>query len=104
MRPDLDEPAAISELELRALEKMAAALCRHCELLWRKAAAAERGPPSREAELHWAAFEERRKEAMRLRRTPTGEPSVLMVARLERLIEALEVSRDYFKTLVDEPR
>lgn len=101
MRTQRDEPTA--ELELRALEKMAAALCRHCELLWRKAAA-DRGPPSREAELHWAAFEERRKEAMRLRRTPTGEPSVLMVARLERLIEALEVSRDYFKTLVDEPR
>lgn len=98
MRTQRDEPTA--ELELRALEKMAAALCRHCELLWREAATGGE-PPTREAQLHWLAFEERRKEAMRLKRTPSAETSVSLIARLERLVEALEVSREYFKTLVD---
>jgi len=87
-----------ADLELRALEKMTAALCRHIELLLRSAT--ESGALGREAELHRQAFEERRKEAMRLVKTPGSEPIATRIARLERLIEALEVSRTYFKSLV----
>ena len=81
--------------------KMAAALCSHTELLWREAGKAGE-PISREAALHRQAFEERRREAMRLTKAPGDEPSETRIARLERLIEALEVSRDYFRTLAAE--
>ena len=92
------QPQTSDHLEVRALEKMAAALCRHVELLWREARAAGNSA-TREAELHWQAFEERRDEAMRVARAGGGEPSPTRIAKLERLVEALEVSRDYFKTL-----
>jgi len=96
LRPE--QPSTTAGLELRALEKMAAALCRHAELLWREAASVGE-PIPREAMLHRQAFEERRREAMRLTKAPGNEPSALRIARLERLIEALEVSRSYFKAL-----
>ena len=96
-----EQPSNATRLELRALEKMAAALCRHAELLWCEAANAD-GPIPREAMLHRQAFEERRREAMRLTKAPGDEPSALRIARLERLIEALEVSRAYFKALAAE--
>ena len=84
-------------LELRALEKMVAALCRHTELLRREAeAAGELG--SREAELQRLAFEERRREAMRLMREVSPEPPSTRIGRLERVVEALEASRSYFKS------
>jgi hypothetical protein len=96
-------PPAPDQLEVRALEKMAAALCRQVGLLWREAQAAGR-PATREAQLHWQAFEERRSEAMRLTRTSASEPSSARIAKLERLVEGLEVSRDYFKSLADDTR
>jgi hypothetical protein len=96
-------PQAADLIEVRALEKMAAALCRHVELLWREAGAAGK-PASREAELHRQAFEERRNEAMRLTRAGPSEPSSTRIAKLERLVEALEVSRAYFKTLSGDER
>ncbi|HEX6995678.1 MAG TPA: hypothetical protein VF339_16220 [Gammaproteobacteria bacterium] len=92
-----DQRMTTADLELRALEKMTAALCRHIELLWRDAAQGR--SLGREAELHWQAFEERRKEAMRLAKASGGEPLASRIARLERLVEALEVSREYFKAL-----
>lgn len=103
MRASPGRPSTAADLELRALEKMAAALCRHAELLWRQARASGI-PLTREAELHRQAFEERREEAMRLSKSPPDEPSSTRIARLERLIEALEVSRAYFKSLIgDKP-
>lgn len=98
MSTDGEQRNTTADLELRALEKMTAALCRHIELLWLNAARS--GGLDREAELHRQAFEERRKEAMRLVKTPGSEPIATRIARLERLIEALEVSRTYFKSLV----
>jgi len=103
MDTDERQLATMTHLELRALEKMAAALCRHAELLWREASEAGR-PITREAALHRQAFEERRREAMRLTKACADEPSPLRIAKLERLIEALEVSRDYFKALAEEER
>lgn len=94
------ESEVTDHLELRALEKMAAALCRHAELLWRDARNAG-GPITREAELQWQAFEERRNEAMRLTKAGAGEPKSVRIARFERVVEALEVSREYFKALAD---
>ena len=91
-----------ADLELRALQKMSAALCRHIELLWREAT--RDGALGREAELHWQAFEERRKEAMRLGKASSGESVASRIARLERLVEALEVSRAYFKALTHDAR
>lgn len=103
MDTDRRESATATHLELRALEKMAAALCRHAELLWREASEAGR-PITREAALHRQAFEERRREAMRLTKSGSEQSSPLRIAKLERLIEALEVSRDYFKTLAGKTR
>lgn len=82
-------------LELRALEKMAAAQCRHIELLQRQAGEAGK-LATREADLQRSAFEERRREALELMRSPAAEPVESRIARLERLVEALEVSRTYF--------
>lgn len=90
-------------LELRALEKMAAALCRHIELLRREAEAAGE-LKTREAELQQLAFEERRQKAMRLMREHTAEPPSTRIGRLERLIEALETSRSYFLSHRRTPR
>ena len=74
---------------------MAAALCRHIELLHREARDAGE-PATREEELQRRAFEERRRDAIALTRSPASEPVAGRIARFERLVEALEVSREYF--------
>src|SRR5690606_30462566 len=92
------DPDTTAHLELRALEKMIRALCRHGELLVRGARA--RGAlESREGEFQLRAFEERRSEAGRLLDDAGTEPRSMRIGRLERLAEALECSRDYFKKL-----
>jgi hypothetical protein len=90
-----DEMETTAALELRALEKMVAALCRHTDLLARQAQAAG-ALGTREAQLQRLAFEERRREVVRIMKEPPAEPSSSRIARLERLVEALEISRAYF--------
>lgn len=83
-------------LELRALERMAATLCRHVEQLADEARARGR-LETREAALQLEAFAERRAQAERLLRGDSGEPLRTRIARLEKTIEALDCSRTYFK-------
>jgi hypothetical protein len=88
-------------LEIRALERMVRALCRHTELLSR--AARERGAlDSREAQFQLQAFDERRNDAVRALEPGAREPDSMRIARLEKLVEALECSRAYFRA--PEPR
>lgn len=83
-------------LELRALEKMTSALCRHIELLTREAR--RRGRlASREDDFQLQAFDERRTQAEQLLES-TAEPNEMRIARLEQLVNALDCSRDYFRT------
>lgn len=91
------DPDATRRMELRALEKMVRALCRHTEQLSREADA--RGElDSREAELQLEAFAERRGEAAQVLEPGAREPHALRVSRLEKLVEALECSRAYFRS------
>lgn len=96
-RLDPRDPDATRRMELRALEKMVRALCRHTEQLCREAEA--RGElDSREAELQLEAFAERRAEAaQQLLEAGNGESHPIRIARLEKLVEALECSRSYFR-------
>jgi hypothetical protein len=95
--PMRNDPATTARLEIRALEKMVRALCRHTDLLSR--AAEERGAlDSREAEFQLEAFYERRAEAAQLLEPGAREPDALRIARLEKLVEALECSRTYFRS------
>src|SRR5690606_9957924 len=93
-------PDTTDGLALRALEKKLAAICRHPEPLSRGAEAAG-GLGTREAELQRLAFEERRRDAMRVVREGSAEPHWTRIERLERLVEALEASRAYFKSRLD---
>lgn len=93
-------PETTEGLELRALEKKAAAICRHTTLLCREAEAAG-ALGTREAELQRLAFEERRSEAMRLMRNGPPEPYWTRIERLERVVDALEASRAFFKSRHD---
>ena len=91
------DPDATRRMEMRALEKMVRALCRHIEQLSREADA--RGElDSREAELQLEAFAERRGEAAQVLEPEAREPYALRVSRLEKLVEALECSRAYFRS------
>jgi hypothetical protein len=86
-----------AELELNALERMIAVLCEATERLTREART--RGElTSREADLQLQAFAERRTEALALLKEPTHEPSQIRIARLERLVNALDCSRSYFRS------
>ncbi|SRR5690606_26509152 len=93
-------PDTTDGLALRALEKKLAAICRHTELLCREAEAAGE-LDTREAKLQRLAFEERRRDAMRIVRAGPAEPNWTRIERLERLVEALEASRAYFKSRLD---
>jgi hypothetical protein len=90
------DPEATAELELHALERMIAVLCEDTERLTREAGT--RGElASREASRQLQAFAERRTEALKLLKDPAREPSQLRIARLERLVNALDCSRSYFR-------
>lgn len=88
---------ATARLELQALEKMIGALCEDTERLAREARSrGELG--SREAEFQLQAFEERRTQAARVLTDCVPEPHDIRVSRLEKLIDALDCSRTYFRT------
>lgn len=93
-RQDADTTEA---LEMRALERMLAAQCRHVELLMREAFSRD-DLPSRENDLQLQAFTERRTQALKLLKTATTEPKAIRIARLEQLVEAIDCSRSYFLT------
>ncbi len=87
------------QLEARALERMLSALCEQIGRACRDVVN-QPGMPSRETTretaLQYAAFVERREQALRALGERTNEPHEIRTARLERLIEALLCSRAYF--------
>lgn len=84
-------------LELRALERMIVALCEHIERV--TCDARSRGAlRSREADFQLQVFAERRAQAKETLETAAKEPYPTRVGRLERMVEALDCSRDYFRT------
>jgi hypothetical protein len=86
-----------AQLELRALERMVAALCRHVEQLAREART--RGAlKCREATLQIEVYMERRRQALDVLQTDVREPCETRIARLEKHVEALDCSRAYFRT------
>jgi hypothetical protein len=90
------DPETTARLELNALEKMIGALCRHTEQL--VADAQSRGSlNAREAALQLEAFAERRTQAEQLLAADSHEPAETRIARLERLAQALDSSRAYFR-------
>lgn len=84
-------------LELRALERMIGALCADTEMLAAEAHTKGR-LGSREASRQLEAFAERREKARAALANESGEPFDLRLARLEKLVEALDCSRAYFRT------
>ncbi len=81
-------------LEQRALERMLDAMCRQIDLACGKVASADAA--SREAALQHAAYLERRQQALSTAHSAANEPHDIRVARLERLVNALQCSRAYF--------
>lgn len=87
---DLDE-----QREVEALEHVVRALCEHVARLVDAARFDER-LGTREAHLQVAAFEERRRRALRALETDTREPCSIRIGNLEKLVDALDCSRLYF--------
>lgn len=96
--PDRYDDDATAELERRALEKMVAALCEDIDRLVHAAGELE----SREARFQSEAFRERRAQAMALLEAARPEPDEVRISRLEKMVEALRSSREYFRA--GEPR
>jgi len=91
-----EDPETVARLELRALERMVSALCEHTEQLSHDVRThSER--ESRETDFQLQAFEERRTQALRVLKVHTREPDETRIARLEKLVEALNCSRSYFR-------
>jgi hypothetical protein len=89
------DPLTLARLEARALEGMARALCEHSRQLL--AAARERGAlSSREARFQVEVFAERHAQAEALLHTVDAPAQESRIARLEKLVSALECSRGYF--------
>lgn len=82
-------------LEQRALERMLTVMCTQidqaCRCITEAGAAA-----SREATLQHAAYLERRQQALSVAKSAGNEPHHVRVARLERMVNALQCSRAYF--------
>ena len=96
------DPANIARLEAHALERMARASCEHSRQLL--AAARERGAlGSREASFQVEVFAERCAQAGELLRGPEAPVKESRIARLEKLVDALECSRGYFRGLAQSP-
>jgi hypothetical protein len=92
------DPLALARLEARALERMARALCEHSRQLL--VAAHERGAlSSREANLQVEVFAERCTQAGELLQSVDAPVQESRIARLEKLVSALECSRGYFRGL-----
>ena len=84
-----------ARLELRALERMVSVLCEHAELL--SHGIRSREDSSRETDLQLQAFEERRAQALDALQVRKGETEEARITRLEKLVEALDCSRTYFR-------
>ena len=95
-------PDTTAHLELVALEKMTGALCEYIERLTRDAQARQ-DFESREADLQLRVFEERRTQALELLEVHSCEPREMRIARLQKAVEALDCSRDYFRPIDAEP-
>ena len=84
-----------ASLEQRALEKLARVLCSHTQQL--ASAAQSRGAlKSREAGLQREVFAERRAQVMSLLDTNAPDVDEPRMARLEKLIESIQFSRQFF--------
>ena len=92
------DPQILARLEAQALERMARASCEHSRQLL--AAARERGAlASREASFQVEVFAERCDQAGELLQAPEVPARESRIARLEKLVNALECSRGYFRRL-----
>lgn len=86
---------ATARLEQQALEKLARVLCDHTQQL--ASDARSRGAlGSREASLQAQVFAERREQALQLLDATAPRIDETRMARLEKLIQALQFSRSYF--------
>lgn len=98
---DREDAKATERLELHALERMIAVLCTQIEQWsqrWRAPA-----PGSRETALQLEVFAERRDRALQALNAPATEPYEIRIARLEKLLEALDCSREYFRAADSTP-
>ena len=94
------EDSETAQLEERALERMISALCKQLELLRREIF--EGGvPSSREAHFQLAAFDERRARAVEALQARSSEPRTMRIERLQKLVDALECSKEYFRRLAE---
>jgi hypothetical protein len=92
------DPLVLARLEAQALERMARASCEHSRQLL--AAARARGAlTSREARLQLEVFDERCAQAGELLKAADSPAHEARIARLEKLVSALECSRGYFRGL-----
>jgi len=92
------DPQLLARLEARALERMARVLCEHARQLL--AAARARGAlATREANFQVEVFAERCAQAGELLRAAESPVQESRIARLEKVVSALECSRGYFKGL-----
>lgn len=87
-----------TDSEIHALEKMLEARCKQIESMVR-AAGLKGSDMSREQDLQIQAFTERRAQALRQLAAGLEEPDNARVARLERLLEALDCSRAFFHSV-----
>lgn len=99
MNPAVQHPgedaSEAASLEQRALEKLARVLCSHTQQL--ASAAQSRGAlKSREAGLQSEVFAERRAQVMQLLDTNSPGVDEPRMARLEKLIESIQFSRQFF--------
>lgn len=92
------DPQILARLEMVALEKMARALCEQSQQLL-VAARARGALGSREAGFQVEAFVERQAQAGELLSSGDAPVQEARIARLERLVSALECSRGYFRDL-----
>jgi hypothetical protein len=92
------DPLVLARLEAHALERMARALCEHSRQLL--AAARARGAlTSREANFQVEVFAERCAQAGELLQAVDAPVQESRIARLEKVVSALECSRGYFRGL-----
>ena len=95
----IEHPAEKSDqLQRRALEQMLESLVTHVVRLIDSAETTDQ-LATREAALQLEAFDERRRQAMSYLASERNEPDWLRVGNLERHVEALQCSREFFGRL-----
>lgn len=93
-----DDDNVSARLELAALEKMVVALCKDIDRLARDADS--RGAlTTREADMQSQAYAERRAQAVALLEAESSESYEIRITRLEKTVEALSTSREFFRAL-----